>query len=473
MARPEGVSFDSGSFKDPHGGVFFQGARVFRYLTPEGAASFQALAASGLLEKLSQKGSVIGAREVPPEEAAGLLQAVPGADLVVEHPRLPFISYCYEWPFKMLKAAALLHLEVLAAALERGYILKDATPYNIQFLGPRPVLVDVASFEPYREGDPWNAYSQFCRLFLNPLLLQALTGVRFQGWLRGSLDGIAPAELSRLLPWRHKLRPSVFLHVVLQTWLDRRAASADAADPGLMRRKISRKRVTRLVERVRSAVEGLRSGPSASPWARYDDENTYSEEARACKDAFVERTLAAQKPGVVWDLGCNTGRYSFIAARHAEHVVAMDSDPDAVDRLYLRARGGAPNVLPLVIDLLDPSPDHGWAQAERRGLSQRGPADLALCLALVHHLAIAGNVPLRHVVAWLARVARSGIIEFVPKEDPGAQSLLRWRRDVYPAYTQAAFEAALEERFQIIDQRALPGSGRVLYSLAQARPREG
>jgi len=473
MPKPEGVSFDSGSFKDPHGGVFFQGARVFRYFTPEGAASFQALAASGLLEKLAQRGAIVGAREVPPEEAAVLLRAVPGTALVVEHPRLPFISYCYEWPFEMLKAAALLHLEVLATALERGYILKDATPYNVQFLGPRPVFVDVASFEPYPDGQPWNAYSQFCRLFLNPLLLQALTGVRFQGWLRGSLDGIAPAQLSRLLPWRHKLRPSVFLHVVLQAWLDRRAASTDAADQSLLHRKVSRKSVLRLVEGVRRAVEGLRPGPSASPWARYDDENTYSQEARACKEAFVERTLAARRPEVVWDLGCNTGRYSFIAARHAKHVVAMDSDPDAVDVLYRHARDTTANVLPLVMDLLDPSPDRGWAQAERPGLSQRGPADMALCLALVHHLAIAGNVPLRRVVAWLAQAARSGIIEFVPKEDPGARALLRWRRDVYPNYSQAAFEAALRERFQITGQCALPGSGRVLYSLAQARPGEG
>ncbi|MDP2953743.1 MAG: hypothetical protein Q8O76_10555, partial [Chloroflexota bacterium] len=313
---------DPGSFMDPSGGIFFYRGRVFRYFTGEGAAIFSALTASGLLDGLARSGSVIGVQQVSPEDIPGLLSAVPGAALVVEHPRLPFISYCYEWPFEMLKAAALCHLEVLTAALEKGYILKDATPYNVQFLGPRPVFVDVASFEPYQEGEPWNAYSQFCRMFLNPLLLQALTGVRFQGWLRGSLDGIAPAEISRLLPWRHKLRPSLFPHVVLQAWLERGMAPADVGDVRKAMRRISKKQVMGLVERVRGIIEGLRPGSPTSLWARYDDENTYRPEALAAKEAFVERFLAEEKPEAVWDLGCNTGRYSLMAARHAQHVMA-------------------------------------------------------------------------------------------------------------------------------------------------------
>ncbi|MEK7873907.1 MAG: class I SAM-dependent methyltransferase, partial [Chloroflexota bacterium] len=223
-----------------------------------------------------------------------------------------------------------------------------------------------------------------------------------------------------------------------------------------------------LVTQLRKAVHGLAPGRSASAWTSYDEDNTYSPDARARKDAFVEGILAASRPGVVWDMGCNTGRYALLAARHAGHVVAMDGDPDAVDMLYRRARASAPNVLPLVVNLLDPSPDRGWAQAERRGLLQRGPADVALCLALVHHLSIGGNVPLPRVAAWLRRTARSAIVEFVPKDDPGAQKLLRWKKDVYPGYTQVAFEAALREHFQISDQCRLPDSGRILYSLTQS-----
>ena len=466
--NPDGaITFDPGSFKDPDGGVFYQGGRVYRYFTPRGAARFRSMAKSGLLDPLIAEGAVMETREVSLGEVPGLLQVIPGAAFVVEHPRLPFISYCYEWPFEMLKAAALCHLEVLRVALDKGFILKDATPYNVQFIGSQPIFIDVASIEPYTEGQPWDAYNQFCRLFLNPLLLQALTGVRFQQWLRGALNGIAPAELGRVLSWRQKLRPSVFPHVVLQAWLERTFASKGSVGFDPQQQTIPRKQILRLINKITATIERLKPGKPNSHWMGYDDENSYSLEGQSDKEAFVERFLAAQKPKVVWDLGCNTGRYSAIAARHTNHVIAIDSDPDTVDLLYREARESASNILPLVVDLLDPSPERGWAQAERSGLLKRGPADVALCLALVHHLAITGNVPLQNVVSWLARVARSGVVEFVPKEDPMIQVLLRFRRDVYDGYTQATFEAALREHFQINEQCTLPGSGRTLYSFVK------
>ena len=464
MLTPDEVSFDPGSFKDPDGGVLFHGNRVFRYFTDTGATSFRAVTASGLLDVLARKGIVVESRPVDMSQVPGLSQAAPDAALFVEHPRIPFVSYCYEWPFGMLKAAALCHLDIVSTALEQGYILKDATPYNVQFLGTRPLFVDVASFEPYVEGQPWNAYSQFCHLFLNPLLLQALTGVRFQDWLRGALDGISPGDLSRTLSWRHKLRPAVFAHVALHAWLEEQARSAPDKE-SMPRKAVGKHQLVRMVTQIRKTIAGLRPGRSPSIWTGYEEDNTYSRNARARKDTFVESALAVSTPRTVWDLGCNTGRYALLASRHAAHVVAMDGDPDAVDALYERASASAPNVLPLVVNLLDPSPDRGWAQAERRGILQRGPADMALCLALVHHLSIGGNVPLPRVAAWLRRTARRVIVEFVPKEDAGAQKLLRWKQDVYPGYTQAAFEAALHEHFQISDQCRLPDSGRILYSL--------
>jgi ribosomal protein L11 methylase PrmA len=211
-------------------------------------------------------------------------------------------------------------------------------------------------------------------------------------------------------------------------------------------------------------VAGLkRRGKAHSPWLDYEDQCHYEPEALQYKDRFVDAALARAKPGVVWDLGCNVGRYSIMAARYASYVVAMDGDEAAVGALYERISDQHTNVLPLTVDLMNPSPRQGWAQEERRGLGERGPAQFALCLALVHHLAISGNVPLGRIVEWLSTVAEAGVVEFVPKSDPMVQVLLRTRQDVYSGYTQAAFEEALREHFEITDMACLPKSERVLY----------
>ncbi|GBD10926.1 hypothetical protein HRbin23_00576 [bacterium HR23] len=455
---------DPASFRDPDGSVYLVGERVIRAFLPEGARKWAILKASGLLEDLLQRGLVLAYEEKALKDIPELQEEAPGVCAIVEHPRLPFLSYCYEWPFSMLKDAGVCTLEVAERALERGFILKDATPYNIQFLGARPVLIDLASLEPYREGEPWRAYHQFCCLFLNPLLLEATTGVPFQPWLRGALGGLRPTDLAPLLPWRWRMRPFVFTHVVAQAWLERHFASDVAQEGHRPLPRVEREQVLRLLRSLRRGLERLRPRKPAGLWARYQEECHYHPEAQRAKEAFVEGALQSLRPRVVWDLGCNIGHYSLLAARYADLVVGMDSDIQAVDLFYQRVREKARNVLPLVMDLLDPSPNRGWAEEERRGLAQRGPADLVLCLALVHHLAIQGNLPFGHLVRWLARVGRAVVVEFVPKEDPRAHNLLRWREDVFPWYTQGAFETALEECFTIRERFALPHSGRVLYT---------
>jgi len=461
------VQSDPGSFRDPASGVLLGHNRVYRFFTSGHVVDFEALVESGLLDSLVERGAVIKTTPLNIEEAPEPYRAVPGIGLVVEHPRVPFISYAYEWPFEMLRAAAIRSLEILQAALEEGFILKDATPYNIQFIGPRPLLIDVGSFERYQGGMPWIGYSQFCRTFLNPLLLQSFTGVPFQMWMRSSLEGIEPTHLSSLLSLRHKLRKSVFIDVVLQAWLSRRFASRGGKAPSLRERPIPKAVITSLVNRLKKSVTGLkRRGKAHSPWLTYEEQCHYEPEALQEKDRFVEAALARAKPEVVWDLGCNVGRYSIMAARHAGYVVAMDSDEAAVGALYERIRDQHTNVLPLTVDFMNPSPSQGWAQEERRGLGERGTAQFALCLALVHHLAISGNVPLPRIVEWLSTIADAGVVEFVPKSDPMVQTLLRTREDVYNAYTQPAFEEALREHFEIIDVACLPRSERVLYLFA-------
>ena len=455
---------DPASFKDPDARVLLHNDRVYRRFTPIGAGRFRAFADSGLANDLVSRGKLIEWREVPEEEFPAIYSDEPEGTLVVEHPPIPFISYCYEWSYEMLRAAALLHLELLRVGLEHGYTMKDATPYNVQFIGPRPLFIDIATFVPWQQGTPWQAYTQFCRMFLNPLLLTGLTGVHFQPWLRSSLEGIDPADLTRLLPFRKKLRRGVAIDVVFQAWLSRKFGKANPASEGLIKNaSVGRKQVLDLANRLERTIQRLKPPRARSHWIDYDKENQYEVEGEEFKERLVDLAVSDAAPNVVWDLGCNTGRYSLIAARHAQYVIAMDRDADVIDVLYRRISDRHFNVLPLVVDVLNPSPDQGWKQAERRSVVQRGRADFVLCLALIHHVAIGGNVPLADFATWLASITRGGIIEFVPKSDPMVRDMLRWREEAYPWYNQTNFEENLGKHFRVVDRSEIPGTQRFLY----------
>jgi hypothetical protein len=454
---------DRGSFRDPAGGVFHLGDRVLRYLTPRGLDDFEALERSGLLEVLLDEGALVPTRRVSLAAVPAPGEERPAA--VLEHERIPFVSYPYEWPFELLQAAAIQYLQAVRTSLDHGFLLKDATPFNTQFVGTRPTMIDVTSFEPYVAGRPWAAYSQFCRMFLNPLLLQSAAGIPFQRWLRSGIEGIQPGELGAVLPLRTKLRKSVFTHVVLQAWVGRRFGSDSAAVRHAAASEVSLKTLRRLIDQLERTVRGLHRRGGKSVWGDYELDCHYEAEATAAKERFVDEVLGAWRPSVVWDLGANRGQYSAIAARHADYVVAMDGDELAAGGVTRRGDADLDRILPLVMDFGNPSPDQGWAGAERQGLTARGPADAALALALVHHLSIAGHVPLPAVVAWLADHAHRVVVEFVPIEDPMAQRLLAARLDRPDGYDQATFERALERHFRVERTIELPGSARTLYAL--------
>ncbi len=405
---------------------------------------------SGLLDELVQGGLLL------PFEDAG--------DGLVRQETLPFVSYAYEWPFAMLRDAAQLHLEVLERSLRRGFVLKDGSAYNVQFIGTQPRFIDLGSFTRHAEGTPWNGYAQFCRHFLAPLILAAHGPLPYQPWLRASLDGIALADLAAVLGWRAKLRPAVFTHIVLQSVLGSRSHDLDprAIGKGL---RLSREALLGQVRGLRKAVTGLHSRRSRSQWLDYERDRSYTADGLAAKAAAVERAVEPARPGLVLDLGTNRGEYALLAAKRAGNVVAIDADEASVDALHARALRGSTNVLPLVMDLANPSPDQGWAERERQGLRARGRADLVLALALVHHLRIGVGVPVRAILDWLAELAPAALIEFVPKSDPMTRRLLAWREDVFDDYEQAAFEAELAARFTLRERIAVPGSERVLYAV--------
>ena len=455
-----------GSFRDPGGGVYHHHGRVFRYLTVQGLADYRALADSGLLQILIDQGAVIPTSELAAEDAHQL-----GLDssqqLIREHEPIPFVSYMYEWSFELLQAGALQYLAALRLAIQHDFILKDATAFNTQFRGSVPTMIDVSSFEPHIPGRPWAGYAQFCRMFLNPLLLQSLVGEPYQRWLRSSIEGIPPAQLSPRLPLRRRFRKDVFIHVIAQAWMGNRFQGDQAALKSVANQQVSEKTLNKLIDQLERTISGLSRPGASSNWTDYEADCHYHDEAAAAKRAFVESVLHERRPSLVWDLGCNRGEYSALAARAGSYVVAMDGDEQVVGGVAHRTDMDHSRVLPLVMDLTNPSPAQGWGQTERQGLTERGPADLAFALALIHHLALSGGVPLGGVVEWLAQNARSAVIEFVPLGDPMAQRLLATRLDQPDGYDEPTFRNALERHFRIIRVESLPRSGRTLYAVTR------
>jgi ribosomal protein L11 methylase PrmA len=462
---------DPASYRDPAGFVFRRDGVVYRQVDQSFAKDWVAFRETGLRDRLIDAGLLI-----PHEEVDPMLAAEHPVLAVIRPEPLEFVSYPYEWSFSQLKDAALLTLQAQATAMEAGMSLRDASAYNVQFQRGKPILIDSLSFEVATPGAPWIAYRQFCEHFLAPLALMARVDIRLGELLRQNLEGVPLDLAARLLPRRTRfsfgLGPHIHLHARAQrqhaddaakpaTGVGEAAAATDgAAAPGTL----SPSRQKALLESLRNTVASLRWQPSGTEWADYAGHTSYSESATRAKEAAVASALTAAGGSRAWDLGANTGRYSRIAADQGFRVIAFDIDPAAVERGYLAGRErGEERILPLLGDLVDPSPALGWSNAERRSLLERADADVTLSLALVHHLAIGRNVPLPMIADLLARLAPEAIVEFVPKSDAMTTRLLASRRDIFPDYTESGFRAAFATRFDLRTAAPLEGTERTLF----------
>ena len=462
MSKPS-ASVNAGSFRDRDGRVYHYQDRVFRGLSESALKNFRSLQEKPFYQKLVEAGKVIATRALSAEEnpLPDELQSQWAGFL--EHDRVAVISYPYEWTFSMLKAAASLQLHLVERALSNGFALKDATPYNFQFVDGKPVFIDIPSFEPLKEGEPWAGYRQFCEMFLFPLMLQAYKGCNFQPFMRAAINGVDVQTAASLFGFRDRFRKGVMSHVWLQSKLDRRyGGSSENVRSNLKSAGFNRELILVNVRKLQKLVNRLAWEATGSEWGDYTEFHNYSDDDHEIKENFIRDAIETEKPATVWDIGCNTGQFSRIAAAQCRQVVATDIDHVAVERLFLD-KNTPKNILPLVQNVADPSPNWGWRNLERSDLQTRSRPDLVLCLALIHHVVITANIPLAEFIDWLADLTDKLVIEYVSRKDEKVETLLRNKEDKYQDYSRESLRANLRRHFNIQKEIEVSNGSRTIY----------
>ncbi len=456
MTNPQPNSLQvTASFRDPSGFLFSRDGVLYRQVNHKYEKEYTRLMETGLYDKLVKAGLLIPHVEVDQDSAA------PEAYKIIQPERVAFISYPYEWSFGQLKDAALATLSIQRRSLKVDMSLKDASAYNIQFVRGKATLIDTLSFEVYKEGQPWVAYRQFCQHFLAPLALMALRDVRLNQLLRVYIDGVPLDLASGLLPASTRFNFGLLTHLHLHAGAQKRYSGAEVKSRAAT---MSKQAMTGLIDSLDSAIRKLDWKPGGTEWGNYYNITNYSDAAFEHKKESIRDWSARIKPTLVWDLGANTGVFSRLAGESGAYVVSSDIDPTAVEQNYRQMKSDkTENLLPLLIDLTNPSPSIGWANEERDSFGGRGPADMVLALALIHHLAISNNVPLLQVADFFASVGEWLVIEFVPKADSQVQKLFVSREDIFPNYTREGLEAAFGQKFRIVEAVNVRESERVLY----------
>lgn len=452
------------SFRDPSGFVFRREGELLRQVNSCYASHYELLRSSGLYATLVGKEWLIEHQET--ERGDSEIVGAPDAYRIIRPVRLPYVSYPYEWCFSQLKDAALLTLDIQAEALMHGMTLKDASAYNVQFVGCRPVFIDTLSFERHEEGMPWIAYRQFCQHFLAPLAVMARRDVRLRHLLKSYIDGIPLDLASSLLPLRTFANYSLLAHLHLHSASQKR--HQDDARSGMPKKGpfMTTRMQQALVASLRSAVDKCRSPKLRTEWGSYYEDTNYSAGAMSAKERMVMELLIAfcDDGRTVHDFGGNTGRFSRLAASLGSYVLCHDIDELAVERNYrFNKQNGIGNILPLMLDVSNPSASLGWALSERESIFERIRGDFVLALALIHHIVISNNVPLLEVAKFFHRLADRLIVEFIPKSDSQVRRLLSTREDIFPNYDIEHFREAFGQYFVLLKEQSIPETERTLF----------
>ncbi len=441
------------SFRDPAGFVYKKDESIYRFVSNKYKEEFTSFITTGLYKELVAEGFII-----PFEQIAENHFNDKEWFTTLKPNYIPFISYASEWCFDQLKDAALLTLKLSRRALYKGMILKDATHLNIQFLHGAPVHIDSLSFERYHEGESWAAYRQFCECFLNPLLLAVYHNMEVHKLLTAYKEGVPASITSGLLPFKTKLKPSILLHVHLQAKLGGKTNSHETK-----KRKLTSKDLLHIIQHLESCIQALNIKKTKSTWNNYYDETILSTNYLTAKREIVTSWLTTIHYSTAVDLGANKGEFSELLNKNAS-VIATDFDSNCIQSLYGSLKNNSiTNILPLVIDITQPTPATGWNNEEQQSFVSRSQYDLGLALALIHHLAIGKNISLIQIAQLFSNICSKLIIEFIPKDDPKVADMLQNRKDIFEKYAIGEFENAFTTYFNVIKKEGIPHSNRTLY----------
>ena len=455
------MAFNSGSFRDPSGQVFSRDGKIYRAIFDPGVKDFEAARDAGVYSNLIEAGLLL-----PHEEVAEYDLAPKGTVYCLTHPRLPMISYPWEWPFSLLKDAALIHLDAMEMLVPQGFWLRDASAFNVQYDGNRLRLIDTLSIGQRVPESPWVAYGQFCSHFLAPLAMAAYCDIRTLSLWRNYIDGYPLDLVTQIIPFWRRYRPGLFMHLTLHSRFQDVADRKEniGKEKSTKKPKVSDHGLIGLIRSLKRTVSNIVWKRSSKLWDAYCEIRTYQDEDVAKKSEYVDRMVERLQPKMVWDLGANTGEFSLIAAAYGAFVVSVDGDPACTEHLYRRlsGEGNLRGILPLTMDLANPSPGLGWNGRERLSLRDRGPVDLILALALIHHLVLRSSVPLSLIAEWLAELSHHVLVEFVPHTDPMVQKLLRNRENEHLPYDLDVFKSSFGKFFTLVDNAQL-SNGRTLF----------
>ena len=456
------MSKEYSSFRDPSGYICEEDGKIIRYVGSCYQEQFDTLIASKLYDKLVKKGWLVPWNEVVCELPEGMIHKF-------EVKRIPIISYPYEWCFSQLKDAALLTLKIHKAAMEKGMILKDASAYNIQFYQGRPILIDSLSFDLYKEGMPWMAYGQFCRHFLAPLFLMVYVDSSLNSFNKIYIDGI-PLELaSKLLKGKGGMAVKQHIHWHAKATNEHRMDGRESKKTKEI--MISKFNHLALIDSLIRIIEKLKVKGQETEWGDYYNHTNYTDKAADQKASIIEDYLERidfKAEDIVWDFGANDGRYSRLGLDVCANVGAFDIDCVAVEKNYNYMKDKKTNMLPLLLDLTQPSPGIGFGNKERMSITDRGNVKCLFALALIHHISISNNVPFGKVAEWLSELTENLIIEFVPKTDSQVKILLATREDIFTGYTQENFEKEFGRYFKLVEKKNIEDSERTLYLMQRS-----
>ena len=446
---------ENSSFRDRSGFLFYYENEIYRIINFSYKKQYEKFMNSELYQKLEEKNLIITHSEIEN------LDIDCDYYKIIKPEKIPFISYPYEWSFSQLKDAALLTLRIQKAAMKYGMTLKDGSAFNIQFHNGHPIFIDTLSFEIYEEGQIWKPYKQFCQHFLAPLALISKKDVRLNLLSKTFIDGIPIDLAAKLLPKTTFGNFGLMAHIHAHAKSQKHYEDKDAK---IKQKTFSKRSFEGLIESLKSSIEKMAWNEDNTEWGDYYSDTNYTEKSFEEKKQFISLAIDQVKPKLVWDMGANTGVFSRLASTKGINTISYDIDPLAVEKNYLlSSQNSEQNILPLILDLTNPSSGIGWNHNERMSIIQRGPADMVFALALVHHLAISNNVPLNKLAEFFSQISKFLIIEFVPKSDSQVKRLLLTRDDIFENYDEKNFEIEFSKFFKIIDSKKILDSERTIY----------